>query len=403
MDIIRHRGYARAGLVGNPSDGYHGKTISISVRNFWAEAILYEWEDLELILSQEDRSRFGSVHELARDVNIHGYYGGIRLVKATIKKFVDYCRGRHSLHGRNFSIRYESNIPRQVGLAGSSAIIVATLRALMEFYDVDIPLHVQPSLALSVEKNELGIVAGLQDRVIQVYEGLVYMDFAPRGDARRGRIAVRRSTSRWIPGCCRRCTWPTARRPASRRKCCTLRCGPATSRVTRRSLAAMQKFADLTVAGPRGPAGTRRGPAERADGRELQHAAADLPAAPAPRPDGPGGPAGRGQRQVRRFGRRDPRRLSGRSDVRRTETRTGGDRLPRGQTRGPARALRRRLKSRAGRPSANPAGCSRTPRRYGQVPGALPSPGFRVATVARRRESRTLSSAATQCSAALRG
>jgi len=48
----------------------------------------------------------------------------------------------------------------------------------MEFYGVDIPLRVQPSLALSVEKDELGIAGGLQDRVIQVYEGMVYMDFA---------------------------------------------------------------------------------------------------------------------------------------------------------------------------------------------------------------------------------
>jgi len=179
MQIIRQQGFARAGLIGNPSDGYHGKTISFLVRDFHADVILYEWEDLELILSQEDRSRFGSVRELARDVRLHGYYGGVRLVKATIKKFVDYCLKQNlPLHERNFSIRYESNIPRQVGLAGSSAIIVATLRALMEFYGVEIPLHLQPSLALSVETEELGIVAGLQDRVIQVYGGLVYMDFA---------------------------------------------------------------------------------------------------------------------------------------------------------------------------------------------------------------------------------
>jgi glucuronokinase len=55
---------------------------------------------------------------------------------------------------------------------------VATLRALMEFYGVEIPKRVQPSLVLSVETEELGIAAGLQDRVIQVHEGLVYMDFA---------------------------------------------------------------------------------------------------------------------------------------------------------------------------------------------------------------------------------
>ena len=29
MLLIRKRAYARAGLVGNPSDGYHGKTISV--------------------------------------------------------------------------------------------------------------------------------------------------------------------------------------------------------------------------------------------------------------------------------------------------------------------------------------------------------------------------------------
>ena len=69
-----------------------------------------------------------------------------------------------------------ANIPRQVGLAGSSAIIVATLRCLMDFYN-RIPRRVQPSLALSVETEELGIAAGLQDRVVQVYEGLVAMDF----------------------------------------------------------------------------------------------------------------------------------------------------------------------------------------------------------------------------------
>jgi glucuronokinase len=178
MIIIRKRAYARAGLIGNPSDGYHGKTISISVRNFWAEVVLYEWDTVDIVLAEDDRARFSSIADLARDVKLHGYYGGIRLIKATIKRFVEYCdRQGVPLHDRNFSVRYVTNIPRQVGLAGSSAIIVATLRCLMEFYDVAIPLAAQPSFVLSIEREELGIAAGLQDRVIQVYEGVVYMDF----------------------------------------------------------------------------------------------------------------------------------------------------------------------------------------------------------------------------------
>ncbi len=149
------------------------------MRNFHAEAVLYEWDDLELVLGEESQNRFRSIHDLVRDVKLHGYYGGIRLVKAAVKKFAEYCvRQNVPLHDRNFSVRFESTIPRQVGLAGSSAIIVATLRCLMEFYGVEIPPEVQPSLALSVEVEELNIAAGLQDRVIQVYEGLVAMDFA---------------------------------------------------------------------------------------------------------------------------------------------------------------------------------------------------------------------------------
>jgi glucuronokinase len=178
MDIIRKRAYARAGLLGNPSDGYNGKTISISVRNFRAEAVLYEWDSVDIVQSGDDRAGFRSIHDLVQDVRLHGYYGGIRLVKATIKRFVDYCRKRNlKLHDRNFSVRYETDIPRQVGMAGSSSIIVATLRCLMKFYGVEIPLVQQPSVVLSVETEELGISAGLQDRVIQCYEGMVYMDF----------------------------------------------------------------------------------------------------------------------------------------------------------------------------------------------------------------------------------
>ena len=51
------------------------------------------------------------------------------------------------------------------------------MRGLSEFYRVSIPREILPGLVLSVETEEIGIEAGLQDRVCQVYEGLVYMDF----------------------------------------------------------------------------------------------------------------------------------------------------------------------------------------------------------------------------------
>lgn len=36
---------------------------------------------------------------------------------------------------------------------------------------------------LRIETEELGITAGLQDRVVQAYEGAVHMDFTPEGMA----------------------------------------------------------------------------------------------------------------------------------------------------------------------------------------------------------------------------
>ncbi len=176
--IFESRAYARAGLLGNPSDGYFGKTISIVVRNFGAHVSLYESPELHIEQQEEDRNIFRNIYQLVETVDLTGYYGGDRLVKAAIKKFCEYCEKKSiKIHGKNFTIRYRSSIPRQVGLAGSSAIVTATIKALMAFYNVDIKKAELPGLILSVETDELGINAGLQDRVIQVYEGCVFMDF----------------------------------------------------------------------------------------------------------------------------------------------------------------------------------------------------------------------------------
>ncbi len=176
--IIESHAFARAGLLGNPSDGYFGKTISIIIRNFGARVSVYETPELVIEEQEVDFNKFRNIYQLVDSVQLTGYYGGTRLVKAAIKKFAEYCEmNNFKLSNKNFTIRYQSSIPRQVGLAGSSAIVTATIKALMKFYDVEIPLEYLPSLVLAAENEELGINAGLQDRVIQVYEGCVHMDF----------------------------------------------------------------------------------------------------------------------------------------------------------------------------------------------------------------------------------
>jgi glucuronokinase len=177
--IIETRAYARAGLLGNPSDGFFGKTIAISVRNFGASISLYESPELHIESQPQDVSTFRSIFHLRDSVSMLGYNGGIPLIKAGIKKFGDYCEEKGiRLPNRNFTVRYRSSIPRQVGDVGFQChCSCALFRALMQFYKVEIPIEILPQLVMVTETEELGITAGLQDRVIQCYEGCVYMDF----------------------------------------------------------------------------------------------------------------------------------------------------------------------------------------------------------------------------------
>ncbi len=177
--LFRTRSYARAGLLGNPSDGYYGKTIAFSIEDFPVDVTIYESPELKIEPGDVDMNHFTSLHEMVNTVQHYGYYGGIRLIKATIKVFAHYCHDAGiELPERNFTIRYFSTVPRLVGLGGSSAICTATFKALMKFYDVrTIPFELIPTLCWRAESEELGIQCGMQDRVIQVYEGMAFMDF----------------------------------------------------------------------------------------------------------------------------------------------------------------------------------------------------------------------------------
>jgi len=178
MKIVRSRSFARAGLLGNPSDGYFGKTLSFAFANFWVDLTLTESSRLRFVPGEVDDATFDTPEKLVHDLRLYGYYGGVRMLKAVSKLFFEYCFERGiELPKINFTAEYKINIPRLVGLSGSSAICSAMLKALMAFYGVEIPPELGATLCLEAERDELGINCGFQDRVIQMYGGLVFMDF----------------------------------------------------------------------------------------------------------------------------------------------------------------------------------------------------------------------------------
>uniref|UniRef100_A0A8C7KE18 Glucuronokinase with putative uridyl pyrophosphorylase n=1 Tax=Oncorhynchus kisutch TaxID=8019 RepID=A0A8C7KE18_ONCKI len=165
---ITCRSYARVGLMGNPSDGFNGKTIAMTISNFWAEVTLMESQALVLLPHPlNDPTEFGSLQDLYCISRKEGsvYLGGLRLLQATCKKFYQFCSKQGiALTKQNFTLKYDTNIPRQV-------VMSATLKCLMKFYNItesDLPKPTRANFILNVETDELFITAGLQDRVVQV-------------------------------------------------------------------------------------------------------------------------------------------------------------------------------------------------------------------------------------------
>lgn len=144
---------ARAALAGNPSDGYGGAVVAIPVH------------DLQAMASATEAERF-TVR--AGDPELE------RLLSATADAFADAVGELPPV-----VLSASTSIPRSVGLAGSSALVIAGLRSLAAWTGHRWDAIELAELALSVERDRLGIAAGLQDRLVQAVGRPVAMMFEP--------------------------------------------------------------------------------------------------------------------------------------------------------------------------------------------------------------------------------
>lgn len=175
--------FARAGLLGNPGDGYGGKALAISVCDFAARVEIRPAAHFAFRGGPAEASEFDSLGDALRGLRANGCYDGMRLLRASLLRFARHVGELDAIPPTDarmkFELSYETTIPRQVGLSGSSAIVVAALRALSSWFETPLAPHDLAELALAAEVEELGIAAGPMDRVIQAYEGVVHMQLAP--------------------------------------------------------------------------------------------------------------------------------------------------------------------------------------------------------------------------------
>ena len=140
---------ARMALAGNPSDGYGGAVLSTTFADFKVEVETRVSDRLAIVPDS-------------------------RLVRACVERFAASLEPA----ARASEVNWRTSIPRGLGLGGSSAMAIATLRSLSGLYGVGMPAAELAELATSVEREDLGIPGGRQDQVVQAHEGLLFMDFS---------------------------------------------------------------------------------------------------------------------------------------------------------------------------------------------------------------------------------
>jgi glucuronokinase len=170
---------ARAALAGNPSDGYAGGVFAIPVDAYGATVTLRAAGHFSIsddISGHRTFARLDELREAGMDLRAHDPHA---LVLATVAHFLQ----RTNADVRPCEIEVSSSIPVSIGLAGSSAIVIGVLRALHKSTQHPLPRYLPlASMALDVETRWLGITAGMQDRLVQVYGRPVLMRFDPPGD-----------------------------------------------------------------------------------------------------------------------------------------------------------------------------------------------------------------------------
>jgi len=172
---------ARAAIAGNPSDGYGGFVVAVPVRSVGAQVSATPAARFELTHSPTADDTFDTLSDLVDHVDRYGVLDARALVLATLRALVR----RHTAELAPVRLDVVTDIPRSVGLAGSTAIVIATVRALAAQHSDTTwsgDLMGEPTalaeFALSVETDELGLTAGIQDRLVLAHDAPLAMDFS---------------------------------------------------------------------------------------------------------------------------------------------------------------------------------------------------------------------------------
>jgi len=147
----------RIGILGNPSDIYGGKVIAMTIQ-FRAEVWINCANNFSVLMADGRKA----------DKSLSN------LIEASLKRLIREGWIKEEVP---IEVLVKTSIPREAGMGGSTAIIVAFLDACRKMFRLEYDNYRLAEIAQKVEHKDLGIVAGYNDRYAISLGGLIFMDF----------------------------------------------------------------------------------------------------------------------------------------------------------------------------------------------------------------------------------
>jgi len=172
--IIRSKAPLRLGLAGGGSDVspysdiYGGLVLNATI-NLYAYCTIEETEDGMITINSHDSGCFKS-YPVADNLAIDG---DASLVKGVYNRVVKDFR----IPTRAFKITTYNDAPAGSGLGTSSTMVVAILKAFIEWCSLPLGDYEASRLAYEIERKDLGLSGGKQDQYAAAFGGFNYMEF----------------------------------------------------------------------------------------------------------------------------------------------------------------------------------------------------------------------------------